>query len=106
MTFIRSVTASVLLVLFASVGSLAAAGGGVKTGSTEGTFIGIEQGNQTYFLIREKDGREHPFIILHPDESVQSYLDHAAKFKGRPVKVYWVKKVTGDGLMTIVLRVE
>jgi len=106
-TCIRSITASVLLVLFACVGSLGAAGAGGKTGSTDGVFVGIEQGNQTYFLIKEKDSRyNHPFVVLRPDESVKPYLDNPAKFKDRPVKVYWVKKLTGDGLMTIVLRVE
>src|SRR4051812_17170393 len=107
MKFIRPVTASVLLIFFISAGSLAAAGAGGKTGSTEGAFVGIEQGNQTYFLIKEKESRyNHPFVVLHPDESVNPYLDNPAKFKGRLVKVYWVKRLTGDGLMTIVVKVE
>jgi len=107
-TFIRSVTASVFLILFASVGSLTAAGArGSKTGSTEGTFVGIEHANETFFLIREKGSSyDHPFIILRPDESVKPYLDHPDKFKGHPVKVYWVRKFTGDGIMTFVEKVE
>lgn len=105
MTFIRSVAASVLFVLFLSVGLLSAAGAGAR-GSTEGTFVGIEQGNPKYFLIKETDGGEHRFVILGPGESVQPYLDNPAKFKGRPVKVYWHKKVVADGLMTIVVKVE
>ena len=83
-----------------------AAGASGKTGSTEGTFVGIEQGDPAHFLIKEKDGREHWFIVLRHDESVQPYLDNPAKFKGRPVKVYWIKKVLADGLMTIVMKVE
>lgn len=105
MTFIRSVTGSVLFVLFLSVGSLSAAGAGGQ-GSTEGTFVGIEQGDPAHFLIKEKNGGEHWFAILRPDGSVQPYLDNPGKFKGRPVKVYWHKKVTADGLMTIVVKVE
>ena len=105
MTFIRSVTASVLFVLFLSVGSLSAAGAGAL-GSTEGTFVGIEQGNPQYFLIKETAGGEQRFVILGPGESVQPYLDNPAKFKGRPVKVYWHKKVVADGFMIILLNVE
>src|ERR1043166_5133967 len=106
MTLIRSVTASVLLVLFVSVGSLAAAGAGGRKGSTEGTFVGIEQDYQSHFLIKDREGQNHSFLIQNPDESVKPYLDNPAKFKGRPVKVYWINRVTGDGLMFFVTRVE
>lgn len=105
MTFIRSVTASVLFVLFFSVGSLSAAGAGAR-GSTEGTFVGIEQENPMYFVIKETGGGEHRYVILGPGASVQPYLDNPAKFKGRPVKVYWHKKVVADGFMTILVNVE
>ena len=80
-------------------------GRGAK-GSTEGIFVGIERDSQAHFLIKEKDGHEHSFVILSPDDSVKPYLDNPAKFKGRPVKVYWHKKVVADGLMTIVVKVE
>ena len=106
MKFIRSVTASVLFVLFLSVASLNAAGGGAR-GSTEGTFVGIEQGDPAHFVIKEKGGGEHRFFIPRSaDESVQPYLDNPAKFKGRPVKVYWHKKVVADGFMIILVKVE
>ena len=107
MTFIRSVMvmASVLFVLFLSVGSLAAAGAGAQ-GSTEGTFVGIEQKDSKYFVIKETNGGEQRFVILGPGASVQPYLDNPAKLKGRPVKVYWHKKVVADGFMTILVKVE
>ena len=89
MKFIGSVTASVLLVL--SVASLNAAGAS-GSGSTEGTFVGIEQGDYPHFVIKEKNGQSDSFVILRPDESVQPYLDNPAKFKGRAVKVYWAQK--------------
>ena len=89
MKFIGSVTASVLLVL--SVASVNAAGAS-GSGSTEGTFVGIEQGDYPHFLIKEKNGQSDSFVILRPDESVQPYLDNPAKFKGRAVKVYWAQK--------------
>ncbi|GEM_PF-6167614 len=101
----RTVTVSVLLVLLFSVGSLAAAGAGAR-GSIEGTFVGIEEGNPKYFLIKETGGGEHRFVILEPGTSVQPYLDNPSKFKGRAVKVYWHKKVTADGFTTTVEKVE
>lgn len=106
MKSVRSVAASVLLVLFVSVGSLAAAGGSGQ-GSTEGTFVGIEQGDPARFLIKEKDGSSDSFAIRRPaDKSVQPYLDNPAKFKGRSVKVYWYKKFANDSITTTVVRVE
>ena len=90
MKFIRSVTASVLFVLF-SVASVEAAGAS-GSGSTEGTFVGIEQGDYAHFVIKDKDGNNDSFVILRPDESVKPYLDNPAKFKGRAVKVYWAQK--------------
>ena len=105
MTFFRSVTASILLVLFISAGSLTAAGMG-SSGSTEGTFVGIERGNPAHFVFKEK-GDQHSFVIPQsPDDSVKPYLDHPEKFKGRPVKVYWRKRFIGDGFMTNVVKVE
>jgi hypothetical protein len=105
-TFIRSVHATVLFALFISAGSLVAAGAGSK-GTTEGTFVGIEQGDPAQFVIKEKGGGQHSFFIPRaPDESVQPYLDKPAKFKGRPVKVYWHKRVVADGLTTFVVKVE
>ena len=53
MRLIRSVTASVLFVLFISNGSLVAAGAGAR-GLTEGTFIGIEPGDPAHFLINKQ----------------------------------------------------
>jgi len=105
MTFIRSVTASVLFVLFLSVGSLSAAGAGGR-GSTEGTFVGIEQGDPMYFVIKATGGGEHRYVIPGPGASVQPYLDNPAKFKGHPVKVYWHKKVSADGFTIILEKVE
>jgi hypothetical protein len=91
MTSIRSVPASVLFVLFLSVASLNAAGAS-GSGTTEGTFVGIEQGDYANSLIKDKNGHDDSFTILRPDESVKPYLDNPGKFKGHPVKVYWTKK--------------
>ena len=104
--FIRSVTACVVLILFVSVGSLSAAGTGGRKGSTEGTFVGINREDQSHFLIKDREGRDHSFLLQSPDESVKPFLDDPAKCKGRPVKVYWVTKLTGDGLTFVVVKVE
>jgi hypothetical protein len=54
---------------------------------TEGTFVGIEQGDYAHFLIKDKKGQDDSFIILRPDKSVQQYLDNPAKLKGHNVRV-------------------
>jgi hypothetical protein len=64
------------------------AGSRGATGSTEGSFVGIEQGDYAHFVIKGPKG-EADFIILRPDKSVQIYLDNPKKMKGRRVRVYW-----------------
>lgn len=59
------------------------------TGSTEGTFVGIEQGDYAHLQIKDRKGKDDSFIVLRPDKSVQPYLDNPAKLKGRQVRVHW-----------------
>ena len=77
-------------------------------GSTEGTFVGIEQGDYAHFQIKDKKGKDDSFIILRPDKSVQAYLDNPAKFKGRKVRVHWKEQVIPEagGPMKTVTKVE
>ena len=78
------------------------------TGSTDGTFVGIEEGDYTHFLIKDKKGKDDSFIILRPDKSVQPYLDNPAKLKGRPVRVHWKEQTIPEagGRMKTVTKVE
>jgi hypothetical protein len=78
------------------------------TGSTEGTFVGIEQGDYAHFLIKDKKGKDDSFIVLRPDKSVQPYLDNPAKFKGGEVRVHWKEQTIPEagGKMKTVIKVQ
>lgn len=88
----KTLRALVVLVFAFSI-SLAVAQAGEKPsgqkGTTEGTFVGIDQGDYTHFLIKNKHGGDESFIALRPDDSVKAYLDHPAGLKGRKIRVYW-----------------
>src|SRR5688572_27458767 len=77
-------------------------------GSTEGTFVGIEQGDYAHFQIKDKKGKDDSFIVLRPDKSVQAYLDNPTKFKGRKVRVHWKEETIPEagGPMKTVTKVE
>ena len=78
------------------------------TGSTEGTFVGIEQGDYAHFQIKDKKGKDDSFIVLRPDKSVQPYLDNPAKLKGRKVRVHWKEETIPEagGKLKTVTKVE
>lgn len=73
-------------------------------GSTEGTFVGIEQGDYAHFLIKDKKGKDDSFIVLRPDKSVQPYLDNPDKLKGKRIRVHWEEQTipeAGEKMKTI-----
>ena len=74
------------------------------SGSTEGTFVAIEQGDYAHFLIKNRKGKEDSFIILRPDKSVEPYLENPDKLKGRRVRVYWEEQMiqeAGEKMKTV-----
>jgi hypothetical protein len=107
MPIVRSIAVALLLVYLLVIPTSAPAGA-PKTGSTEGTFVGIEQGDYAHFLIRDRKGQDDSFIILRPDNSVRAYLDNPAKLKGRKVRVHWKEQTIPEagGLMKTVVKVE
>ena len=78
------------------------------TGATEGTFVGIDQGDYAHFQIKDKKGKDDSFIVLRPDKSVQPYLDNPVKLKGRLVRVHWKEDTIPEagGKMKTVTKVE
>ena len=73
-------------------------------GSTEGTFVGVEQGDYAHFLIKDKKGKDDSFIVLRPDKSVQPYLDNPDKLKGKRIRVHWEEQPipeAGEKMKTI-----
>ena len=80
----------------------------LPSATTDGTFVGIEQGDYAHFLIKDKKGKDDSFIVLRPDKSVQPYLDNPVKLKGRPVRVHWKEQSIPEagGKMKTVTKVE
>ena len=81
------------------------------SGSTEGTFIGIEQDdNDLYanFIIKNNKGQSEVFIIRRPDESLKAYMEKSAALKDRPVRVFWQYDIVSvsSGLVKTVVKVE
>lgn len=78
------------------------------SGSTEGTFAGIEAGDYSHFLIKDKHGADESFIILQVDKSVQAFLDNPGKLKGRKIRVFWEEKMIPEagGMEKTVTKVE
>ncbi len=88
----KTLRSLVILLLSISISLVVARAGeksGNETGTTEGTFVGIDQGDYTHFLLKNKKGEEETFIALRPDASVKAFLDNPAGLKGRSIRVYW-----------------
>ena len=107
MTLLRPIAAAIFLLCFLAT-MPSSSGGAPQTGTTDGTFVGIEQGDYAHFLIKNKKGHDDSFIILRPDKSVQAYLDNPAKLKGHKVRVHWKEQTIPEagGLMKTVVKVE
>ena len=108
MNFLRTFSAVValfLLTVSAAQGSDKAKG---TSGSTEGTFFGVEQGDYTHLQIKDKKGKADSFIVLRPDKSVQSFLDNPVKLKGRKIRVFWKEETIPEagGKEKTVTKVE
>lgn len=109
MTLLRPIAAAVLLICSLAFASCASTPtGAAKTGTTDGTFVRIDQGDYAHFLIKETNGKDASFIVLRPDASVQQYLDKPAKLKGHKVRVHWQEQTIPEagGLMKTVVKVE
>jgi hypothetical protein len=100
------------LLAVAIIGFLAAAqpalAGSPKSGTADGSFVGIEQGDYAHFQIKDRKGKADSFIILQVDKSVQPFLDNPAKMKGRKVRVHWKEQTIPEagGLQKTVVKVD
>lgn len=109
MILLRPIAAGILLVCLLHLASCASTSTDApKTGTTDGTFVRIDQGDYAHFLIKDTTGKEASFIILRPDKSVQQYLDKPAKLKGHKVRVHWQEQTIPEagGLLKTVVKVE
>lgn len=85
-------SALLLVALVVAVPTLSFARPAAAHGQTDGTFAGIEQGDYGHFLVKTGAGKQESFFILRPDKSVQAFLDHPDKLKGRKVRVHWEER--------------
>lgn len=109
MILLRPIAAALLLISLLALASCASTStGAAKTGTTDGTFVKIEQGDYAHFQIKDTNGKDASFIVLRPDASVQPYLDKPAKLKGHKVRVHWKEQTIPEagGLMKTVVKVE
>ena len=63
--------------------------------TTQGLFLGIEQGDYAHWKIRRQSGKEASFFILQPDDSVRQALAKPQDYTGKNCRVHW-KKTTED----------
>jgi len=61
--------------------------GAAKT--TEGTFLGIEEGDYFHWQMRTAGGGEVSYFILKADASVDKVLEKPDAFKGKKCRVTW-----------------
>ena len=82
------------------------------TQTTEGTFLRVEEGDYTHWLMKNAQGREVSFFVLRPDAGVEKVLASPAKFVGKKCRVQWKSSTEtipeGGGRMKIeqILSVE
>lgn len=60
--------------------------------SATGVFTGIEQGDYAHWQMRESDGTERSFLMLHADASLDRVAMHPEKYEGRPCRVRWERR--------------
>lgn len=59
---------------------------------TEGTYVGIEQGDYFHLNIVTDKGDEVSYFILHPDKTFDPFLKNPEKFAKKKVRVTWESK--------------
>jgi|GEM_PF-721808 len=58
---------------------------------TDGTFLGIEEGDYFHWKMRTVDGDEVSYFIMKPDASVDKVLENPAAYTGKKCRVTWKK---------------
>lgn len=58
---------------------------------TDGTFLGIEEGDYAHWNMRTVDGAEVSYFILKPDTSVDKVLENPKTYIGKKCRVTWKK---------------
>lgn len=80
--------------------------------STDGTFLGIEEGDYAHWQMKTDGGKEVSFFILRPEASVEKVLENPKGYKGKKCRVQWkastakIPEAGGDMKVEQILSVE
>ncbi len=80
--------------------------------STDGTFLGIEEGDYAHWQMKTDGGKEVSFFILRPDASVEKVFGNPKGYKGKKCRVQWksstekIPEAGGDMKVEQILSVE
>ncbi len=58
---------------------------------TDGTFLGVEEGDYFHWKMRTADGDEISYFILKPDATVDKVLENSVAYVGKKCRVTWKK---------------
>ena len=79
------------LTLLVSSASLYASDKVLSEGRSSGKFMGMEQGDYTYLIVKTGGGRES-FLVLQPDARLEKLLENPDRFVGKNVTVTWEER--------------
>jgi len=65
----------------------------VSEGKTYGQVVGIEAGDYFYLLFKDAAGETEPFLVLRPDDKLETVLNDIGNHEGRAAAVKWRETV-------------
>lgn len=71
------------------IGASLYAGDKASTGTAEGTFFKIEQGDYTHLVIKDEKGNRESFIVLQDHPSITPFIKNENELQGRRIRVHW-----------------
>lgn len=61
----------------------------LSSGTMDGTFLRLDQGDYAHFVIKDNAGKEQDFFVIKGDSTIDAIVAAPAKYKGRKVSVKW-----------------
>ncbi len=66
--------------------------GGGESGTVEGVFTGIEEGDYAHWKLREADGTERSFFVLQTNDAINRVFADPQEYEGRACRVRWERR--------------
>ena len=57
--------------------------------TAEGTFLRIDEGDYSHWVMKNSKGKEVSYFVLKPDASLEKVLANPKKFAGKQCRVQW-----------------